>query len=226
MAWPLWAGMAPDAEHAGAAARAVLAPDMRCPWGVRSTSALHELYSNENCITPYSACGESRGCSVWRQPSRALLHFPAGNWRGPIWINVNCVLAYALHAAGLRDEALSLASDVTSLLAADLRRTGAWHENYDAETGVGLGELVGVGLAMLSGQGVSPLCSFTRVSQLEYAGGGLNSEPQGGTRSLCAVARALLLLSCVRALEYLVLLVHEPLLPLRFGLICLGGYHA
>ena len=49
-----------------------------------------------------------------------------------MWINVNCILAYALHAAGLRAEALALASDVTRLLAADLRRTGAWHENYDA----------------------------------------------------------------------------------------------
>jgi len=57
-----------------------------------------------------------------------------------VWINVNCILAYALHSAGLRAEALALAGDVTRLLAADLRRTGAWHENYDAETGLGLGE--------------------------------------------------------------------------------------
>lgn len=114
MAWPLWAGMAESAEHAAAAARAILAPDMRCRWGIRSTSSAHALYSNENRITPYS------------------------NWRGPVWINVNVVLAYALHSNGFVEDARILACDVTKLLADDIRRTGSWHENYDSETGLGL----------------------------------------------------------------------------------------
>jgi neutral trehalase len=54
MAWPLWAGMAETSEHAAAAARAILAPDMRSRFGIRSTSTSHPLYSNENRITPYS----------------------------------------------------------------------------------------------------------------------------------------------------------------------------
>jgi neutral trehalase len=54
MAWPLWAGMAESPAHAAAASKAILAPDMRCRWGIRSTSSAHPLYSNENRITPYS----------------------------------------------------------------------------------------------------------------------------------------------------------------------------
>jgi hypothetical protein len=61
-----------------------------------------------------------------------------GNWRGPIWINANVVLAYALHSNGFVEEARALARDVTALLADDARRSGGWHENYDAETGLGL----------------------------------------------------------------------------------------
>ena len=75
----------------------------------------------------------------------------AGNWRGPLWINVNCVLAYALQAAGFKEEALRLAGDVTTLLADDLRRTGTWHENYDSETGHGLGKSLNMCV------GVSPM---------------------------------------------------------------------
>lgn len=79
------------------------------------------------------------GGSSCEQRRATLAPTSSGNWRGPIWINVQCVLAYALHSAGLHDEALALASNVTRLLADDLRKTGVWHENYDAETGLGLG---------------------------------------------------------------------------------------
>lgn len=65
-------------------------------------------------------------------------HYPAppsdprsySNWRGPVWINVNCVLAYTLAANGYRAEAAALARDITRTLADDLRANGQWHECY------------------------------------------------------------------------------------------------
>lgn len=109
MAWPLWEGLAPSAAHRDAAIRAVLAPDMRCPSGIRSTSSLDPAYNNDNIITP------------------------ASNWKGPVWICSNAVLAYTLAAQGRRAEALQLAADITRLLAHDLRTGGVWHECYHSE---------------------------------------------------------------------------------------------
>ena len=52
MALPLLVGLAPSPRHAAAAVAAVLAPDMRCPYGVRSTSSLDARYGNANIIVP------------------------------------------------------------------------------------------------------------------------------------------------------------------------------
>ena len=48
------------------------------------------------------------------------------------------IIAYALARAGRLDLATQLGERVVRLLAADLRRTGDWHENYDSESGLGL----------------------------------------------------------------------------------------
>jgi hypothetical protein len=120
MAWPLWANLSASAgptegpRRMALAVAAILEPDMRTGWGVRSTSNLDPRYSNANIITPYS------------------------EWRGPHWINVNSVLAYTMARCGYQQEAAALAQDITALLAADLRATGVWHENYSADTGLGL----------------------------------------------------------------------------------------
>ena len=64
---------------------------------------------------------------------------PYSNWRGPVWpVQSGVVIAYALARAGRADLALELAGAVVRLLAADLRLTGHWHENYDSDTGLGL----------------------------------------------------------------------------------------
>lgn len=52
MAWPLWEGLAATDAQRHAAVRAVLAPDMRCASGIRSTSRDDPAYSNDNIIVP------------------------------------------------------------------------------------------------------------------------------------------------------------------------------
>jgi hypothetical protein len=112
MAWPVWAGLA-NASQAAAAWSALAAPDMWTPFGLRSVSSADPRYNNDNIIDPYS------------------------NWRGPVWINVNVVLAYAL-AATQPAQAAALAGNVVGTLAADIRNTSTWHECYHSETGAGL----------------------------------------------------------------------------------------
>lgn len=58
---------------------------------------------------------------------------PAADWKGPVWINVNAVLCYALVTNGYTAEAEALAADLVRTLANDLRANGQWHENYHAE---------------------------------------------------------------------------------------------
>lgn len=114
VAWPVWGNLTENATRVAAALDAVLAPDLNGTWGVRSTSSADPRYNNNNTIVPYS------------------------NWQGPVWINVNAVIAYTLVAQGRRAEAAALADAVVHTLATDLRVNGTWHESYDAETGVGL----------------------------------------------------------------------------------------
>lgn len=116
LAWPLWEkGCAGSAAQVDATVHAVTARDLWTPFGVRSTSSDDARYSNVNIIVPYS------------------------NWRGPVWpVHTGVVIAYGLARCGRRDLALELGANIVRLLAADLRRTGGWHENYDSSTGLGL----------------------------------------------------------------------------------------
>merc|ERR1712224_303918 len=77
---------------------AIALPDMLSQFGIRSTSSLDARYSNSKYVFPYS------------------------NWRGPIWINVNTLIAYGLASLGLKDEAIDVAQRIVSLLADGIRR--------------------------------------------------------------------------------------------------------
>lgn len=117
-ALPLWNQLAPQ-DHLKSLLNLLTSSDMRSKWGVRSTSSVDPRYSNAKRIVPYS------------------------NWRGPVWVNANALLAYGLNSyAGSAPEAgelaLSLANDVVTALANDLRNTGTWHECMSSETGEGL----------------------------------------------------------------------------------------
>lgn len=123
-AWPLWAGLA-NSSQIVSSLTTLSSPDLWTPYGIRSTSSTDPRYSNANIINPYS------------------------NWRGPVWANVNAVMAYAMvrlarvypgqpwaqtwAAAGLQ-----LGQALLHTLAEDIRVSGTWHECYHSETGAGL----------------------------------------------------------------------------------------
>ena len=119
---PLWAGDGVlSAERAASVAARLQEPDMLCDWGVRSTSALDPNYTNEDVIYPYS------------------------NWRGPVWVVAQAMLAYGLRDHGLEAAAGDLAGRVVAALARDIRETGTWHEAYTADGNATTGEGPGVG---------------------------------------------------------------------------------
>eukprot|EP00123_Amoebidium_parasiticum_P021256 comp6411_c0_seq1/m.2213 comp6411_c0_seq1/g.2213 ORF comp6411_c0_seq1/g.2213 comp6411_c0_seq1/m.2213 type:complete len:440 (-) comp6411_c0_seq1:55-1374(-) len=113
MGMPLWAGIATQ-EMADRVAEQLQQPDMLSPFGVRSTSNTDPRYNNDNIIKPYS------------------------NWRGPIWVNANAIVAYGLVKYGYKDLARNIAQRVVDTLAKDIKETGTWHECYHGETGAGL----------------------------------------------------------------------------------------
>jgi glycogen debranching enzyme len=59
---------------------------------------------------------------------------PRRYWRGPIWINLNALIAHGLRRYGFTDLAEQIRADTFALVA----RSGFW-EYYDPRTGEGLG---------------------------------------------------------------------------------------
>ena len=60
---------------------------------------------------------------------------PYSNWRGPMWANANALACYGLAEYGQRELAIEIATRVVRALAADLRRSGVWHEAYSTADG-------------------------------------------------------------------------------------------
>ncbi len=87
---------------------------MRSPYGLRSVSKQDPDYNNVSMINPYS------------------------NWQGPIWINANYLHYIALKKYGFDKEAAEIATSLGRIVLADIKKWGSMHENYDAETGLGL----------------------------------------------------------------------------------------
>lgn len=93
----------------------LLNPDeMKSRFGFRSLEKNDPAYNNEAIINPYS------------------------NWRGPIWINANFLDWIMLRRYGYRAESHWLAVTLAGVLHRDIARCGSMHEDYDAETGLGL----------------------------------------------------------------------------------------
>ena len=112
---PLVDGLLPAADARRMIRVHLLNPDeMRSAFGFRSLAKNDPAYNNEAIINPYS------------------------NWRGPIWINANFLDWMALRRYGFRAEAHWLAVTVAEMLHRDIAAWGSMHEDYNAETGMGL----------------------------------------------------------------------------------------
>jgi len=113
--WPLYAGLAPQADGRAMIRRYLLSEaHMRSPQGLRSLSASDPDYNNKNIILPFS------------------------NWQGPIWIPALVVYAGGMLNYGFKDELRPIAMETARLLLKDLETFDTMHENYHAETGEGL----------------------------------------------------------------------------------------
>jgi putative isomerase len=122
---PLWAGLAPEARARALIERHVLNPEEF--WGRFGVPSL------------------ARSEPTYNQARRSLIYvvsegrrWEVSNWQGPVWVIVSWQVMHGLLRYGYRDEARDLAARITALLDRDLVETGGMHENYDAETGVGL----------------------------------------------------------------------------------------
>ena len=87
---------------------------MLAPYGIRSLSKQDPDYNNAAIIVPYS------------------------NWQGPIWINANYLNYISLRRWGFDKEASELSGILGRMVLADIQKWGSMHEDYDAETGLGL----------------------------------------------------------------------------------------
>jgi alpha,alpha-trehalase len=116
---PLAFGLLPQAQGARMIRLHLLnSAEMRSPYGFRSTAKSDAAYNNEAIINPYS------------------------NWRGPIWINANYLNWLALRRYGFDTESKWLAGSLAAILCQDIAQWGSMHEDYDAETGLGLAPTV------------------------------------------------------------------------------------
>jgi alpha,alpha-trehalase len=112
---PLIEDVIPEADARSMIKRYLWNPEhMLSPFGLRSLSKKDKDYNNVSMIDPYS------------------------NWQGPIWINANYLFFVALKRHGFDKEASELALRIGRIVAADAEKWGSMHENYDAETGLGL----------------------------------------------------------------------------------------
>jgi alpha,alpha-trehalase len=116
---PLAFGMLPQAEGARMIRMHLLSTaELRSPYGFRSVAKSDPAYNNDAIIDPYS------------------------NWRGPIWINANYLDWLALRRYGFHAESKWLAGSLATILRQDIAQWGSMHEDYDAETGLGLAPTV------------------------------------------------------------------------------------
>lgn len=122
---PLWAGVATPERAKTLIERYVLDP--KTFWG------------------PFGVPSVARNEVVYNQAKRGYVYIEVerrrwvvSNWLGPVWIVANWQIMHGLLRYGYAEQAKELAVRITQLLERDVEATGGMHENYDAETGVGL----------------------------------------------------------------------------------------
>ena len=119
---PLYAGVA-EPEPARRAIEGFVLSEHHflSSWGIRSLSKSSEFYNN----------------AVFGNPPRfePAARMTNSNWQGPVWILLSYFLFHAMRRYGYPRAAEDLAQRTWRVLAGGLQLTGAFSENYDAETG-------------------------------------------------------------------------------------------
>lgn len=114
--------------------------------GERAKRLIEEHVLNEKEYWgPYGVPSLARSEVVYNQGRRGIVYIPAeerrwtvSNWQGPVWVITNWQVMHGLLRYGYSDAAKELARRVVGMLDRDVEGSGGMHENYDAETGVGL----------------------------------------------------------------------------------------
>lgn len=97
------------------------------------------ITSDEHFLRPAGVASVAASERLCNQARRGLYgRVLVSNWQGPMWVLPNVMVARCLTANGYHEAAQVVASRVVSTLAADVRRHGSLHENYNAETGEAL----------------------------------------------------------------------------------------
>lgn len=112
---PLWEKVPAQKEGGEMIKRYVINPKkLWSRHGIRTLAADDILYNQKNIIFPYS------------------------NWQGPVWPICNYLHMHGLLQYGFQKEAIEVARRITKICLSDIKKTGGMHEDYHAETGVGL----------------------------------------------------------------------------------------
>lgn len=117
---PLWAGIVPPARAKILIEKHLLNPsEFWGKHGVPSLSFDEVLYNNAR-----------RGFIPG--------YHTVSNWQGPVWIVSNFMIMQGLLHYGYPEQARQISIDMVRLLAADIRKSGGAHENYNSITGEAL----------------------------------------------------------------------------------------
>lgn len=133
--WPLWLGIVPEDRARRVIERYVLdAEHFWSPFGVRSLAKSERHYNNAR-----RGLNMPTGYRAFQGP--AIETATCSNVQGPIWSFVNYFAVESLQRYGYLQQAGELTAKIIDVHAESLDRHGAFHENYDAETGEPLAAL-------------------------------------------------------------------------------------
>ncbi len=74
---------------------------------------------------------------TYNNAKRVLIpgYHTVSNWQGPVWVVANYLAMIGLESYRYHKQAEEIAGKMVKLVAADIRKTGGAHENYDSRTG-------------------------------------------------------------------------------------------
>lgn len=114
--------------------------DIPGPERAKALIETHVLNPEEFWL-PYGIPSLAKDEAIYNQARKGLFGDytrTVSNWQGPVWVVANYIVMNGLLNHGYQRQAMELAERIARLLEEDIKRTGRMHENYHAETGLGL----------------------------------------------------------------------------------------